>query len=408
LLVAAIFCAIAAWAAYTAVRWSLARSWPAVPCVITRSSAEETPTDSRYVFRATYRYTWAGRPYEGRTYREDYSGSYDIAEADRLARTFPVGSHGVCYVNPGNPSQALLEHDNVWIPVAAVVVMLHGGAAFVLAGRRGRAAIGSLVALMGLSCYVIGFAPALSRGLRSLGWRATPCLIESGQVRSARGLWHTNYWPDVIYRYEVDDAAYRANTINASDVGSPWYYGAKGVVRRHPPGMVMTCYVNPSDPSEAVLDQTLSGTQWFGIWPLVMIVMGVSLVISSVTGREIKVGTPRFWGTLALGAATTSAMTAFWITGADLFRDYRDGVAEWPEYEGVAIACMTSTVFMLAWVLLAANRRGRGAATTPLVVWDREMDRLAGGEGRPKALANKSSVPNGRTPGDERATGGAT
>jgi hypothetical protein len=387
-LLAAVCCVFAGWAAYTAVRWTLARSWPAVPCVITRSSVEDTRGDKPYEVRVTYRYIWTGRPYEGRVYKEDYSGSYDIADADRIVRAFPVGSHPACYVNPGDPSQALLEHDNVWIPISIAVVMLHSGVTVVLVGRKSGAVMGSFLAVMGLGCYVVGFALPLSRGLRSLGWRARPCVVQTGQVRSARGFYHETYWPDVVYRYEVDGVPYRANTINASDVGSPWYYGARGAVRRYPPGAVTTCFVNPSDSSEAVLVRSLSGTQWFGIWPLAMTVMGASLVVSSITGREVKIGKPWLWGTLALGAATTTALAALWITGADLLRDHGEGLAEWPEYVAVMIAGMFSAGLMLVWVLWAANQRsqrGRGrAAMMPSLVWDREIDRMPVRERRVK------------------------
>ena len=384
LLLAIPFWCIACWAAYTAFRWSLARSWPAVPCVISAGSVEEVHGNRPYVFRVRYRYTWAGKDYEGRTHQEDHEGTFDIVEADRLARAFPIGSNSTCYVNPGRPSQAVLEHDNVWIPIAIAVFALHYGGFFVLKGRAWRAVGGSFLAAIGLGCYVGFFGSPLWKALRSQGWRATACVIQSGCVRSERHLYNTTYWPDVVYCYDVNGVTYRANTGNASDVGSPWYYGARGIIHRHPPGMVTTCYVNPSDPSEAVLVRSLSSTQWFGVWPLVMIVMGASEVVASFTARKIKVGRPRFWGTLALGAATTSALTVLWITGADLLRDCQDGVADGLEATSVAIAGLFSVGLMLAWISLAANRPGRGTATAPPVVWDREIDRPPKRTGRPK------------------------
>jgi hypothetical protein len=375
LILASPFLCIACWALFTAARWSLARSWPAVPCVISASSVEEVGGNRPYVFSVRYRYTWAGGQYEGWTDQKDFKGSSDIADAERRARAFPTGSHCVCYVNPDHPTEAVLEFDNVWLPIAGAVFALHYSAFFVLKGRAQWAAIGSFFALAGLGCYVGFFALPLWRALRSQGWPATPCAVQSGCVRSERHQYETTYWPDVVYCYDVNGVTYRANTWNASDVGSPWYYGARGVVRRQPPGIVTTCYVNPSDPSEAVLTRSLSSTQWFGVWPLAMIVMGVSEVIVSITGRWIKVGRPRFWGTLALGAATTSSLTVLWITGADLLRDYREGFADWPEFVSVAVAGLFSAALTAFWVSLAAHRRGRVAATVPSVIWDGEIDR---------------------------------
>jgi hypothetical protein len=391
-LFAAIACwGIACWAAYTAARWSLARSWTAVSCLITASSIEEDPGPNPYRFRVKYQYTWGGKTYEGRTYQEGHSGSSDIAEADRLAGAYPLGAHSLCYVNPDYPSQSLLEHDNPWVTASLAVVMLCGGAMLILPFRRAGGIIAaSVMVMMGLGCYGLGFARPLGRGLRSSHWQATACVVQSAQVRSVdHPPYCRTYWPDLVYRYHFNGVAYRANTYNASDVGSPWYYGSRGIVRRHPPGTVTTCYVNPADPSEAVLVRTLSGTQWFGIWPLMMTVMGAGFLVMAIAGQvPEKIGTPRLWGTLALGAATTSALTALWITGADLFHDSRDGIAAWPEYLGVALAGILAAGLLVGWIALAATRPGRRAseraATTQSVVWDPEIDRTRGGKGRPK------------------------
>ena len=102
----------------------------------------------------------------------------------------------------------------------------------------------------------------------------------------------TVYWPDIVYSYELDGVRFRANTYNASDVGSPWYYGARGIVRRHPSGMKTTCYVNPSDPTQAVIVRTPSGTHWFGVWPLAIAVLGSLTIVESVARSPIRFGAP--------------------------------------------------------------------------------------------------------------------
>jgi hypothetical protein len=107
-----------------------------------------------------------------------------------------------------------------------------------------------------------------------------------------------------------------------------------------------------------------------------MIVMGAFLIVTSITGRMINVGTPEFWLTPAVGAATTSALTVFWITGADLLRDSREGLADGLEWAAVVIAGMFATGFLLRWILLAARYRAVGrSASAPSDVWDREIDR---------------------------------
>ena len=69
--------------------------------------------------------------------------------------------------------------------------------------------------------------------------------------------------------------------------------------------------------------RTPSGTQWFGAWPLALAVLGLCTIFEAVSKRGIKFGTPQLWGTLILGAVTTSALTMLWITATDLFDDLR-------------------------------------------------------------------------------------
>src|SRR5207302_10281949 len=125
-------------------------------------------------------------------------------------------------------------------------------------------------------------------------------------------------------------------------------------------------------PTRAVLARNLSGTQWFGAWPLAMAAIGASGVIQRVTGRGFKLGTPLLWGTLALGAATASVLAALVSTADDLIRDIGDGVAEWPEYVAVAVIGLLSTAAVYGWAKLIAGRR---PGVTPSTVWDPEFDR---------------------------------
>jgi hypothetical protein len=369
---------MAAWAAYTGVRWTVALGWPAVPCFITESRGEQVRGEHPYAFRVAYRYTWFGREYVGRVVNEDYRGSSDVAEADRLIRAFPAGHQRRCFVNPRNPSESVLVHDNVWVPACLVFAMGLGGAFLLKAfcgTPRGLGFLsGVFLILMGLGGYAVFFAVPVWRGLRSRGWKATPCVVTSGEVRSTD---HHSVvsvracWPDIVFRYQVGGASYRSNNVNASDVGSPWWYGARRVVRCYPPGSAAVCFVNPFDPSEAVLDRSLSGTQWFGVWPLTMAGLGAV----GVMGRTRQIGAPRLWGTLALWAATTVTLTVLWVTVSDLVGDLHDGTSEPAEIVAVLLAFFVSGGLLTAWAILAArSRHQKTSGTGSTAVYDRDTD----------------------------------
>jgi hypothetical protein len=122
----------------------------------------------------------------------------------------------------------------------------------------------------------------------------------------------------------------------------------------------------------------------FGVWPLIMAVLGAWGIVIATTGRGDTSDSGAH--TLALGIGRTSALTVLWITGADLLPDFGEGVAEWPEYRAVAVAGVLSVGLTCGWIRLAVKHPGQGArhriATTPPIVWDRELDRLPTAKGR--------------------------
>lgn len=63
-----------------------------------------------------YRYVWNGQTYTGRTYQKDGNKSYELTKAERPVRAYPVGVRRTCYVNPRRLAEAILKHDNVWLP----------------------------------------------------------------------------------------------------------------------------------------------------------------------------------------------------------------------------------------------------------------------------------------------------
>jgi hypothetical protein len=95
----------------------------------------------------------------------------------------------------------------------------------------------------------------------------------------------------------------------------------------------------------------------FGIWPLIMAALGVIEVIQSIIGRELRFGSPRVWGFLALRLVAGLALEVFQVTGNDLLRDQRVGIAELPEYIVVGIAGLVSGVLLI--VLAKRDVRGR-------------------------------------------------
>ena len=102
------------------------RSWPAVPCTITRSDlqplriADSAAPEWRVLL--AYQYSVNGNTLTGTRWRrvsflnpDDASVSRKSAHrevAEDLTRKYPVGLITTCHVNPLDPAEAVLEHQS--------------------------------------------------------------------------------------------------------------------------------------------------------------------------------------------------------------------------------------------------------------------------------------------------------
>jgi hypothetical protein len=86
-------------------------------------------------------------------------------------------------------------------------------------------------------------------------WNQVPARVISSDVRSHRGDDSTTYSVNILYAYSIDGREYRSNRYGFMNASSSGYRGKKEIVRRYPAGTRFTAYVNPSDPTEAVIER---------------------------------------------------------------------------------------------------------------------------------------------------------
>jgi hypothetical protein len=87
-----------------------AQTWPEMPCTVVESHVEESSDSDGTTYKAvvTFTYAYKGRDYTSSRYdfTNFYSSGYD-GKAKLVAR-YPAGSRTVAFVNPSNPSEAVL------------------------------------------------------------------------------------------------------------------------------------------------------------------------------------------------------------------------------------------------------------------------------------------------------------
>jgi len=119
----------------------------------------------------------------------------------------------------------------------------------------------------------------LERNRDMFRWPATACsIIRSAVVNHPQ--FKRNYEWTVDYRYVFDGREFRSNRYNFFN-----FYGGLNqkfeLVRLHPVGMQTTSWVNPADPTDAVLDPQSGFTPRLVVIPIVL-------------------GSGLFWGVLSL------------------------------------------------------------------------------------------------------------
>ena len=287
--------------------WNNGRTWlwDKADCTILESGVTEVGSDPDYALSVKYAYA-AGPPSAveahtrvGTTYATGYRGDHDYAEAQRLALKYAPGTRTVCHVNPSNADEAVLERRAPWVLLILPFPLLFltigaGGLWFtwrrpspgakkatpISSGTAGRGAAWFLVLFFGafFTVGVIVFVAVggdLLKALGSGGWKQVPATVVSSNVRTHRGE-DTSYSVNILYAYTVDGREYRSNRYNFMGGSSSRHAAKRAIVDRHPPGTRITAYVNPDDPTDAVIERGLKAEMLLLLVPLLFALVGAA------------------------------------------------------------------------------------------------------------------------------------
>jgi hypothetical protein len=150
------------------------------------------------------------------------------------------------------------------------------------AGRWALLAFFCIFALVGGGLFFGIFFPSLVNVIDARGWDETPCLMISSHVQSHPDSDGTTYSIEVLYSYTVEGRQYTSNRYEFMGGSSSGYEGKAEVVAQYPPGNQAMCYVNPKDPTEAVLQPGFTLIHLVGLVPLVLFIVGLGGAISTL------------------------------------------------------------------------------------------------------------------------------
>ncbi len=382
-----VFLAAGLWMSWYMVRglWQTAGRyrWQEAPCTFTSSDWSENADASsseRYSGRAAYRYEWSGSEYHGEA-SETFGA---VGDAQRFRDQHAAGAGSTCFVNPEAPQESALRRPSPWtflvllfpmtfVATGAIPIILiwkprreqeeapARQEALTKKGGSNAAAgcvmVGFFLVFLAAGAAVMWFVMgrALMRVGEAKSWTATPCTVLASEVVTHAGDDGNTYSALVRYSYLFGGREYQSDRYDFSTGSTSNFEAHQQAVERFVVGSSCTCFVDPSDPTRAVLDRGFRKGYLIGLFGLPFFAVGLGgLIFLARAGlKKTQAAAP---GTLrarpAMAAAGVGplrlrsqsgpwkkflgslAVNFFWngIVGVFIFviaRDWRAGNGEW-------------------------------------------------------------------------------
>jgi hypothetical protein len=297
------------------------RAWAKVPCRILSSEVRErNHSESPFVFAVSYEYVYEGATHTNSIYKRNYSGSGRYSQEQQRVQEYPVGLSTFCYVNPAHPAEAVLQRQSLLIGLAVffpLIFIVIGGGGILLVwrkpvpetekpiaraaiasqarsrcGRHGLAALFAVFAAVGGGLlYPLGIRP-IARTIDAESWVATPCRVLRAEVRSHRSDDGTTYSVYVLYQYEFNGQTYKSDRFGFVGGSSSGYQRKARIVKAYKRAARPICYVDPRNPSQAVLQRGFHAALLVVLLPLVFLLVGVGGFIGTLRGRRASGAQP--------------------------------------------------------------------------------------------------------------------
>lgn len=118
--------------------------------------------------------------------------------------------------------------------------------------------------LVGLGLFIWGMRGQRG-GNESKSWpiamgRVVMSQVESRRSRSGQSGYSTNFYPQIVYEYDIGGQRFQSNQINRGvSIGYGMVSMAQRKTLQYPPGSHVQVFYNPANPSESVLETGASG-----------------------------------------------------------------------------------------------------------------------------------------------------
>lgn len=281
------------------------RFWKQTPCKILESKIEEdSKRGEPFEFKVRYEYEFEGNKRTSANYKRGSCRTDEYHKAAKILRRYPAGKDAVCYVNPKDPSQAVLKRGSllfgfvILFPLIFILIGAGGVYLAIFARDKGKGKttpmapkhrrkksrylgivfFGIFALVGGGMLYPLTIRP-LAKTVSARNWVETPCKIIYAKVRTHRGDESTTYSIDIFYEYQFDGETYKSSRYGFVGGSSSGRAAKAEVVNYYNKAKNPICYVNPKDPTEAVLKRGLRLGLLLCLFPLPFLAIGVGGII---------------------------------------------------------------------------------------------------------------------------------
>lgn len=277
--------------------------WEKRPCTIRKAEIAKTePQSYHYTFAVLYDYEVNGKIMQSNRWRRISVEPFDSYSAlsDKTGK-YTLQPNHFCYVNPGNPSEAVLQRENplrvlllvfpllMIIPGAVGLLKLFKPEAIPPVARRPRLRFGlQLVAAgvvgFGLFLFVIFFVRAVFDLIRAAKWEQTTCQVIDSYLHTdaasttGTGSKTRGYRLRILYSYIYGGKDFLADRYNFVR----WGTGGKKlthILNQYRAETKVDCFINPGKPYQAVLNRSFSLRYLMGLLPMLISAAGMVLFL---------------------------------------------------------------------------------------------------------------------------------
>lgn len=365
-----------------------------VPCRVSQFEIYSEPDeDEPFRVKLAFDYRVEGRSFKGSQLSPGFTGSSQFEKLAKLRKKVFRGEEGfMCFVHAEDPSDAVLLKSESSHLIGLLFAAFGGG--FVVIGlgliltaiRKGRKSkvrsstapeeekMGGLLgcgffgvfAAAGVAIFGVLVVPTAVKYMAAKSWVETPAQVIWSRVRQHYSSDGTTYRADVFYEYQFEGQRHRSNSYSLlGKSSSSGRSGKAKIVESYAAGTPVTCYVNPSDPVEALIERRLGWWSLMGLFPVPFAAVGFGGLYYTFFAKGKK---KERSSSVAGKARTRERVTrkpplsplrkrGIWVMGAFVFAAFWNGIVSvflwqlWGSWKSGSIDWFLG-VFMIPFVLI--------------------------------------------------------